>query len=81
QPDIDRYSDLCGAVNVRAELKKMIAWCDANPRKRKTKQGIEKFIQGWLGREQDKGRYLPLQQGDASVDTQDEVTVIQNEVA
>ena len=29
---------LFGAVNVRAELKKMIAWCDANPRKRKTKQ-------------------------------------------
>ncbi|MCR9495513.1 helix-turn-helix domain-containing protein [Vibrio alginolyticus] len=81
QPDIDRYSDLFGAVNVRAELKKMIGWCDANPRKRKTKQGIEKFIQGWLGREQDKGRYLPPQQGSTSVDTQDEVTVIQREVA
>ncbi|MEF1310688.1 helix-turn-helix domain-containing protein [Vibrio mytili] len=59
QSDIERYSDLFGAVNVRAELKKMIGWCDANPRKRKTKQGIEKFIQGWLGREQDKGRHLP----------------------
>lgn len=81
QLDIDRYSDLFGAVNVRAELKKMIGWCYANPRKRKTKQGIEKFIQGWLGREQDKGRYLSPKQTNASVDMQDEVTVIQREVA
>lgn len=74
QPDIDRYSDLFGAVNVRAELKKMIGWCDANPRKRKTKQGIEKFIQGWLGREQDKGRYLrPEQQPQQAKSDGDEI--------
>ncbi len=81
QPDIDRYADLFGAVNVRAELKKMIAWCDANPRKRKTKQGVEKFIQNWLGREQDKGRYLPPEQAKTPVDTQDEASSILREVA
>ena len=34
----------------------MRAWSDANPSKRKTKRGVERFIVNWLSREQDKGR-------------------------
>lgn len=47
------------AVNVFDQLRKMKVWSDANPRKRKTQGGMVRFITAWLGREQDKGRYLP----------------------
>ena len=43
------------AVDVDGEIRKIIAWCDANPTKRKTRKGVERFINGWLSREQDKG--------------------------
>ncbi len=50
------------AVNVLEQLRKMKVWGDANPRKRKTLGGMVRFITAWLGREQDKGRYLPPEQ-------------------
>lgn len=43
------------AVNVDGEIRKIIAWCEANPTRRKTRKGVERFINGWLSREQDKG--------------------------
>lgn len=43
------------AVNVEQELKKMIAWLDSNPTRRKTRRGIDRFINSWLSKEQDKG--------------------------
>lgn len=42
-------------VNVEQELKRMIAWLDSNPTRRKTRKGIDRFINNWLSREQDKG--------------------------
>lgn len=42
-------------VNVEQELKRMIAWLDSNPARRKTRKGIDRFINNWLSREQDKG--------------------------
>ncbi len=33
----------------------MVAWSDSNPAKRKTRKGVERFINNWLSREQDKG--------------------------
>ena len=44
------------AVNIDQELKKIIAWCDANPTKRKTRRGVMKFINAWLERSQNQGR-------------------------
>lgn len=44
------------AVNIDQELKKIIAWCDANPTKRKTRRGVLKFINAWLERSQNQGR-------------------------
>jgi predicted phage replisome organizer len=44
------------AVDVEQEFHKMIAWCDANPNKRKTARGVARFINSWLEREQDSGR-------------------------
>ena len=43
------------AVDVESELKKMTAWCDSNPTKRKTRRGVEAFINNWLSRAQDRG--------------------------
>lgn len=33
----------------------MIAWLDSNLTKRKTRKGIERFINNWLARTQDSG--------------------------
>ena len=33
----------------------MEVWADANPTRRKTRNGVVRFITNWLKREQDKG--------------------------
>lgn len=43
------------AVNISGELRKMIAWLNANPNKKKTRRGVERFIVNWLSKEQDRG--------------------------
>lgn len=43
-------------LDVERELYRMASWCDANPTKRKTRRGIEKFINGWLNRSQKDGQ-------------------------
>ena len=39
-------------LNVRSELLQAAAWCKANPTRRKSRTGIERFIVSWLGRSQ-----------------------------
>ena len=56
--DIDRWSELYPAVDVIQELRKMAGWIEANPKKRKTRPGIKKFINSWLSKVQDKGGNL-----------------------
>jgi hypothetical protein len=53
------WQELFPGVDVEQELRKMVAWCEANPTRRKTRKGVQKFITGWLSREQDSGRALP----------------------
>lgn|GEM_PF-6837294 len=55
QSDIDKYIQLYPAVDISAELRAMIGWCDANTQNRKTASGIKRFINAWLKRAQDKG--------------------------
>ena len=43
------------AVDVEQELKKMVAWSHSNPTKCKTRRGVDRFINNWLAKEQDKG--------------------------
>ncbi len=52
---IEQWKSAFPAVNVEQELQKMIAWLEANPKRKKTRQGIEKFIVSWIGRSQDRG--------------------------
>lgn len=52
---IDAWKDVFPAVNVEEQLKRMVVWCNANPTRKKTRRGIERFITNWLSREQDRG--------------------------
>lgn len=52
---VQEWQELYPAVNIEQELRKMKGWLNANPKKRKTRRGITRFINGWLSREQDKG--------------------------
>lgn len=54
--EIVEYETLYPAVDVRQEIRKMRGWLLANPTKRKTNRGFPKFVNGWLSKEQDKGR-------------------------
>lgn len=55
QKDVEKWSDLYPAVDILQELKKMVGWLDSNPTKRKTKRGINRFINNWLSNAQDRG--------------------------
>jgi hypothetical protein len=48
------------AVDVEAEVREMRAWSISNPKLRKTKAGMLRFINGWLAKEQDRSRPRPL---------------------
>lgn len=43
------------AVDVAQALRSMRGWLLNNPKKRKTKSGISRFMNSWLAREQDRG--------------------------
>ncbi len=56
---IERWREAYPAVDVEQELQRMIAWLEANPTRKRTRTGIERFIVSWLGRSQDRGgRYI-----------------------
>ena len=52
------------AVDIEQELQKMRAWLDSNPTRRKTRKGIDRFINNWLAKSQDSGRGRNLKGGD-----------------
>lgn len=68
QSDIDYYRGLYPAVDVLAELRKMVGWCDANPLRRKTKTGIKRFINNWLSKAQDSAKAQESKEGISDAD-------------
>lgn len=52
---IDIWKTTYPTVDVEQELRKMVAWSHSNPAKRKTRRGVDRFINSWLAREQDRG--------------------------
>ena len=68
QKEIDEFQELYPAVNVMQELRNMKGWCINNPKKRKTKSGIKRFINGWLAREQDQGGFANISDKKAQID-------------
>lgn len=55
QRNINEFAELYPAVDVLQAMRGMRGWLLTNPAKRKTKRGINRFINSWLAREQDKG--------------------------
>lgn len=55
-PDqLAQWQSLYPNVDVLQQLRSMHGWLDANKQRRKTIKGIERFIVGWLSKEQDRG--------------------------
>lgn len=52
--DLEEYQKAYPKKDILQELRKMKLWLEANPKRRKTKTGIKKFIVGWLARGNDK---------------------------
>lgn len=52
---IVKWQQAFPGVDIIQELRKMITWCDANPAKKKTRRGIDRFINNWLERAQNRG--------------------------
>lgn len=48
------YAAAYPGVDVAGELAQVRAWCLSNPRKRKTKNGIRRFLNSWLDRAQNQ---------------------------
>lgn len=53
--DVQHYKILYPAVDVEQQLRSMLGWLEANPNRRKTKNGIKGFIIKWLNKVQDRG--------------------------
>ncbi|AOT27006.1 helix-turn-helix domain containing protein [Vibrio phage VaK] len=69
QSELFEMRELYPAVDVAQQIRNMIAWCNRNPTKQKTKRGVMNFVHNWLSKEQDKFR--PVQVVDRnSVDAQ-----------
>ena len=58
--DVARWQEGYPALDVMQELREMRAWLEANPKNKKTRGGIRRFVVGWLSREQDGARTSPL---------------------
>lgn len=77
QSDVDHMKELYPAVDVLAELRKMLGWLESHPDRRKTRRGINAAVHRWLAKAQDSshggnkngsGRtkgYISPEQGDA----------------
>lgn len=59
---VDELSGLYPAVDVDQQLRNMRGWLLANPKNRKTKAGIMRFVNSWLSREQNQARPQNRQQ-------------------
>ena len=53
--DVEHYKELYPAVDVEQELRSILGWLEANPRKRKTRSGIKAFVTKWLSKTQNQG--------------------------
>ena len=51
---VNEWQQVYQAIDVKNELERMKCWLNANPKNRKTRKGIERFIVAWLNRSQDK---------------------------
>ena len=50
----ENYKALYPAIDVEQQVRAMCGWLQANPKNRKTRNGIKRFINSWLSREQNR---------------------------
>lgn len=55
EKQVTEWESLYPAVDVMQQLRAMKGWINANPKQRKTKTGILKFVNAWLSKEQNRG--------------------------
>lgn len=53
---VEEFSRLYPAVDVNQGLRAMRGWLIGNPKNKKTKGGVMRFVTGWLGKEQNRAR-------------------------
>lgn len=56
ETDVQQWQALYLAVDVRQELRNLKGWLLGNPKLRKTKTGIARFINSWLSRSQNEAK-------------------------
>lgn len=61
EKDVEMYQTLYPAIDVKQKLRDMSGWCMANKPNRKSRQGIKRFIDNWLRKDND--RAVPRQTG------------------
>lgn len=61
EADVQLWARIYPAVDVRAQLLRMLDWCGKNPRKLKTPRGIGEFIKAWLSDKQDNPKHAQHQ--------------------
>jgi hypothetical protein len=64
--EIDDWQERYPAVEVEQEIRKMIAWCEANATRRKTEDMIPRFINGWLNRTLDNSSRRKVPENNSS---------------
>ena len=52
--DVVSYQQLYPGIDCMTELRKIVGWCDANQKNRKTRAGAKRFVNAWLSRAQDR---------------------------
>jgi hypothetical protein len=56
ESEVTEFSKLYPSVDIRAELRAMRGWLISNPKNRKTKGGMHRFINAWLSKQQNRSR-------------------------
>lgn len=63
ESDIEEWARTYTHLDVRYELRRMKAWCIANPKRTKSESDIERFIIGWLENGEKQEREKPKTKG------------------
>lgn len=56
EKQLAEWKELFPSLDLLAECRSALAWVDASPSRKKTAGGMKRFLVGWFGRAQDKGR-------------------------
>ena len=67
---VDSFGEAFPDLDVMAELRESLSWCNCNKQKRKTVHGMPKFLNTWLSTSQNRGhgggQAKPIQRGSLS---------------